>query len=76
MTDEEREQELAEDTIEDLEAPAAAQGDVAGGRDQCATPTCVGPHSAVKVYCRGITCKVTGQECPDLLTGILIVKEM
>jgi hypothetical protein len=75
MTDEERDQELAADTIEDLEAPAAEQGDVVGGRDQCATPTCVG-HTAVKVYCRGVTCTATAQECPDILTGILIVKEM
>ena len=31
MTDEERKQEGADEEIEDLEAPAAAQGDVAGG---------------------------------------------
>lgn len=74
MTDEERDQELAAEAIEDLEAPAETQGDVAGGRDQCATPTCVG-NTAVKVYCRGITCKVTQQACPDLLTGILILSE-
>jgi hypothetical protein len=74
MTDEEREQELAEETIEDLEAPAAAQGDVAGGKDQCATPTCVG-HTAVKVYCRGVTCAATAQECPDIVTGVLILHE-
>ncbi len=40
MTDEERKEEGAEEAIEDLEAPAAAQEDVAGGKIQCKTPTC------------------------------------
>jgi hypothetical protein len=31
MTDEERKREAAEEQIEDLEAPAEAQGDVVGG---------------------------------------------
>ena len=54
MTDEERNQEGGEETIEDLEAPAEAQGDVAGGQicgaKSCGNPsmicvdTCPGPH--------------------------------
>ncbi len=43
MTEEEREQEGSEESIEDLEAPAETQEDVAGGL--CAKPTtiCVEP---------------------------------
>jgi hypothetical protein len=48
MTDEERNQEGAEESIEDLEAPAESQDDVAGGIGcpgkpsmVCAAPTCV-----------------------------------
>ena len=45
MTDEERRDEAAEDTIEDLDAPADQQEDVAGGAGICAKPTtiCVDP---------------------------------
>ena len=35
MTDEERKDEAAEDTIEDLDAPADQQEDVAGGGMAC-----------------------------------------
>lgn len=57
MTDEERSGEGAEETVEDLEAPAATQEDVAGGAGTncpgkpsmvCAAPTC----TATKVVCR------------------------
>jgi hypothetical protein len=57
MTDGERSEEGAEETVEDLEAPASAQGDVAGGdfggcpgkpSFVCAAPTC----TATKVVCR------------------------
>ena len=48
MTDEERKDEAAEDTIEDLDAPADPQEDVAGGagiapsrRPSASNPTCV-----------------------------------
>ena len=43
MTDEERSEEGEGEAVEDLEAPAAAQDDVAGG--MCAKPTrfCVPP---------------------------------
>ena len=39
MTDEKRRDEGAEDVIEDLEAPAAAQSDVEGGRWICVAAT-------------------------------------
>jgi len=41
MTDEEREREGAEERIEDLEAPAEAQEDVAGGGMACGNPSAV-----------------------------------
>jgi hypothetical protein len=45
MTDKERKDEGAEEAIEDLEAPAEQQDDVAGGAEICASPTviCVQP---------------------------------
>jgi hypothetical protein len=61
MTDDERNDELAAESIEDLEAPAAAQGDVAGGA-MCADPTCVG-GTKVEVYCELPTCRGTSQIC-------------
>lgn len=73
MTDEEREDDAAEVSIEDLEAPAAAQGDVAGGANRCASPTCVG-LTKVKVFCTRPTCTDTSQDCTDL-TGTLVVHE-
>jgi hypothetical protein len=50
MTDKDRKEEGAEEAIEDLEAPAAAQEDVAGGRGlpptmYCKRPTCMGTCS-------------------------------
>jgi hypothetical protein len=60
MTDEEKRDEGAEEAIEDLEAPADAQGDVAGGKGtacpvvgvtvvRCAPPSCTGvSHCAGK----------------------------
>ena len=39
MTDEELKREAADEAIEDLEAPAGAQGDVVGGKVICAKPT-------------------------------------
>ena len=41
MTDEEREQEGAEEEIQDLEAPAEEQADVVGGA--ALTKTCIPP---------------------------------
>ena len=72
MTDDERKDELAEETIEDLEAPAAAQDDVAGGVTKCATPTC-GGDSTVSTFCRGVTCSKTAAEC-QLGTAAVVVK--
>ena len=43
MTDEQRNEEGAEEAIEDLEAPAEAQGDVAGGA--CPVATCFSPSN-------------------------------
>lgn len=58
MTEDERGEEGAEETVEDLEAPASLQEDVAGGWPLgpcpgkpsmvCAAPTC----TATKVVCR------------------------
>jgi hypothetical protein len=56
MTDKERAEEGQNETVEDLEAPAAAQDDVQGGVQPCpgkpsmvcAAPTC----TATKVVCR------------------------
>lgn len=71
MTDEEREQEGTAEAIDDLEAPADSQGNVAGGANTCATPTCVGA-TKVKVYCERPTCTITVQNCYDN-TGTVIV---
>jgi hypothetical protein len=57
MTDEQREHEGAEEAIEDLEAPAAAQDDVAGGA-ACDSPSC-----NYTVLCLGGTCKLTKTTC-------------
>jgi hypothetical protein len=51
MTEEERDQEGAEEAIEDLEAPATAQRDVAGGMG-CTSPSCHLPTSG----CASPTC--------------------
>jgi len=60
MTDEEREAEAAEEAIEDLEAPAAAAGDVKGGA--CPGRTCIDDSEQV-MYCLGETCEDTETEC-------------
>jgi hypothetical protein len=56
MTDERREAEASEEAIEDLQAPAEAQHDVAGGG--CNAPTC-----SYSVLCLGGTCKFTRSTC-------------
>ncbi len=53
MTDDERSEEAAEELIEDLDAPAAAQDDVAGGR--CLDNT--------QRECIGATCDLTEFKC-------------
>jgi hypothetical protein len=72
MTDEELNAEGAGESIEDLEAPAAAQDDVAGGVTKCVTPTC-GGDSTVSTFCRGVTCSKTASECA-LQTAAVVVK--
>jgi hypothetical protein len=66
MTDQEKNQEGAEESIEDLEAPAETQGDVAGGACsktmQCITPTCIGTCSN----------KTAGGGCNNKLTNIVV----
>jgi hypothetical protein len=70
MTDDEQRAELAEEAIEDLEAPAWTQ-DVTGGANTCATPTCVG-GTKVKTFCERPTCTLTVFNCYDN-TGTVIV---
>lgn len=64
MTDEERSQEGADEEIEDLEAPAAAQGDVAGGllcrpTNRCAPVNTVVACQPPTQYCAPPTCHAT-----------------
>jgi hypothetical protein len=61
MTDDERKDELADETIEDLEAPSWIH-DPVGGADGCATPTCVG-GTKVSTYCERPTCTFTVHNC-------------
>ncbi len=62
MTDDQLREEGAEEEIEDLEAPAAAQSEVAGGRViKCHLPTkanCQNPTCTGVTYCKG-----TRQQC-------------
>jgi len=67
MTDEERNEEGSEEPIEDLEAPAAAQEDVAGGRGKCDTPSC-----NPTVLCLGGTCKLTKTTCENYSGKIIV----
>lgn len=73
MTAEERD-EGAEETIEDLEASAGAQQDVAGGLMDgpagCASPTCV--RSKVNVWCVWPTCKDSLQDCDNATKDIIV----
>jgi hypothetical protein len=75
MTEEERKREAADEEIEDLEAPGAAQGDVVGGRVICAKPTntCApGNTTGVETYCNLPTCKATHSSCGQATTVILV----
>jgi hypothetical protein len=62
MTDKERKDEGAEETVEDLEAPAEDQSDVVGGRGKCTPPTKVAcdpaPHNT-RQGCVQPTCGAT-----------------
>ena len=70
MTDEESDETTA-DHIEDLEAPAEMQGNVAGGAE-CISPTCIG-DSAKAGYCEGPTCKTTVARCN--FSWIVVVRD-
>ena len=77
MTDEELKREAADEAIEDLEAPAAAQGDVVGGKVICAKPTNIcapGNTTSVETYCQVPTCKATKSACGQA-TSVVIVYE-
>jgi hypothetical protein len=74
MTDEERREEGAEEGIEDLEAPGAAQEEVVGGLTRCQQPTCVG-NTDVSTFCRQPTCKATKQDC-QLETAAVVIHEL
>lgn len=58
MTDDERKQEGAEQEIEDLEAPATVQMDVAGGMGPCKPTNACAPVNTVVQ-----TCKSPTQQC-------------
>jgi hypothetical protein len=66
MTDEQKRQEGAEEAIEDLEAPAAAQEDVAGGA-ACEPVSC-----GYTVLCLGGTCKITKTTCENTSRKIIV----
>jgi hypothetical protein len=78
MTDEEHMTEGVGESIEDLEAPLAAQMDVGGGMTICTQPTCQG-DSTVSTFCklgpsRG-TCLATAKAC-KLDTSAVVVSEL
>jgi hypothetical protein len=74
MTDDERELEGAEESIEDLEVPATLQRGVDGGIAQCATPTCVG-GTKVGSYCEVPTCKASKQYCDKASWAIIVYEQ-
>jgi len=66
MTDEQREEEGEEEAIEDLDAPADVQRDVAGG-EGCGKPSLI---------CAEPTCSVSHAACfPKSPTNIVVVWE-
>jgi|SwirhirootsSR2_FD_contig_41_5996449_length_705_multi_2_in_0_out_0_1 hypothetical protein len=67
MTDEERNQEGGEETLEDLEAPAEAQGDVAGGQI-CGARSCGNPS----MICVDTCPSHTYTKCSDLSKMIVV----
>jgi hypothetical protein len=66
MTDEQKREEGAEEAIEDLDAPAAAQGDVVGGK-KCEPVSC-----GYTVLCLGGTCKLTKTTCEDTSRKVIV----
>ena len=74
MTDEERRTEGMAEAIEDLEAPAAEQADVAGGAIACIDGTCQG-DSVVSVFCKtSASCRATKKTCA-LDTSAVVLSE-
>jgi hypothetical protein len=66
MTDEQRDEEGEEEAIEDLDAPADAQANVAGG-EGCGKPSLI---------CAEPTCSVSHAACfPKSPTNIVVVWE-
>lgn len=61
MTEEERNEEGVEEPIEDLQAPAETQGDVAGGAGGCGSPSCGKPS----LRCDNATCAFTEAYCTE-----------
>jgi hypothetical protein len=61
MTDEERNEEGSAETLEDLEAPAGAQEDVAGGQI-CGAKSCGNPS----IVCLDPSCTNTAAKCSHL----------
>jgi hypothetical protein len=69
MTDEERTGDAGE-LIEDLGAPAEAQGEVAGGYNACVTPTC--KVNTLAVLCHEPTCRDTQYLCEGSTDKIVL----
>jgi hypothetical protein len=74
MTEDERKAEGSEEVVEDLEAPAAAQDDVAGGKMGCIPPSCIAQASDRITLCDEPTCTATKSMC-DAATHNIIVHE-
>jgi hypothetical protein len=65
MTEEDHNDEGAAEPIEDLEAPAATQDDVAGGRG-CGKPSMI---------CDSPTCDITAAECTKMSQKIEVFEQ-
>jgi len=63
-------EEADAETIEDLEAPADALDQVAGGQIVCAEPTCAG--SKVRVGCDLPTCLDTASACENATAAVVV----
>jgi hypothetical protein len=71
MTDEAHNDD--DETIEDLEAPAEMQQQVAGGLVDCISPTCLN-DSKVRTWCQDGTCNDTKAACANA-TGYVVIYE-
>ncbi|HEY2600445.1 MAG TPA: hypothetical protein VGI67_02740 [Thermoleophilaceae bacterium] len=68
MTDEERHEEAAEEQIEDLEAPADQQEDVAGGGKLCGPHSCGNPS----MICLSPTCDMSHVGCQKMSKQVVV----